>query len=378
MRGWRIGAAKGIAVTVGKINLKNAKADLRRCKTLQDLATAVRSLPTGDPAGVNILVPLAVELLHMSRVGGGMASVPTDAASAVRQFIEDALCSWLSGPQPPPMHLVAVLGALRELGGGLSSSSNARKPLRQLVSDPIYLQRAATTVVGAKSRSSSTSSPPFRWWEHDGGQLPALVSSLNSLGLKRSLGRGLGDQRLRKLLWPKEDEEALLLEHLAGICRSFGRGSRREAEVSGCRQRVASRASSSRYRSGSDEIQQAAEVSSAGAMVASDGDKEEGDSECVGDSAGLQTEDPEDLGEVVYQERLRSKSRFLYDLDFLNKELVAKGMEVSEHLWLESGKMLLRRLTFNYIQLQLRHSLPKSECSPFDLCFFLRCNVKRT
>ena len=100
--------------------------DLKRCKTLKDLSIILEGLKSTSEGltRTDLIVPLAVEVLYLSRAGSitpSQISHATDdednVAGAVRRYIEDRVISWLSSPpRPLGLHLSAIPEALKVLG----------------------------------------------------------------------------------------------------------------------------------------------------------------------------------------------------------------------------------------------------------------------
>ena len=334
----------------GSRSIKQTKSLLRECRSLQSITKILQehlshSDGSGDAAHP-LLVTMAVQVLALTQAGAQPLSqhgAPSPSSGGeeeedmrtMRAFMEEHLPAWLAtSPPPPPLHLVAVLHALLLLDGGGGGGQGLRQAVspkvkaavKAVVSEPAYLHLASTqpafmqSVAAAAREAAAPLSDDAELHQGSGGQYPALVALLYELGMRKCLGGGLGDLRLRRLLWPKgEDARGRLQAHGLALCRNFGvtaaaRGSGGAGGGNSGGGGAALPASTEGYIS-SSVWPAAAEEYNGEEMGEQPQEADDGSSDNEG------WEDEEAASDSELDDRIRAKSSFLLDLDFLNQRL---------------------------------------------------------
>ena len=336
--------------------IKQTKSLLRKCRSLQSISTILQSVEQLTQSGElddsdesALLVTMAVQVLVLAQAGAqplllDSAADDHEHVHTMRAFLEEHLPAWLAmSPPPPPLHLVAVLHALLLLDGGGGAagrqgphhavSPEVKAALKALLTETGYLRRASKQVVFKQPASAGAArgSPTQLGANTEPLQLPALVVLLSELGLSKCLGGGLKDKRLRGLLWPEEDELQLLQAHALGLCRNFGMAARVRGRGGGAALRAASRVQPEAVQQpGQLDLYQhfqfgdgfdPAWVSPAAAEKEEEEEETGGQDDGDGSSDAEGWEEEEDASDPELDARIRAKSSFLLDLDFLNRRL---------------------------------------------------------
>ena len=166
------------------------------------------------------------------------------AAITVLSFIQGLMPDVLRfkpSPQYLMLYLLALV-ALQDLApqGTWAPASTVEARMRNVVSDPLYLNRAAyqdvLRVFGIKNKARKEEGPLLQLLGK-GCLLPPLLVALDELGLEECVdGALLDDLKLRQLLWPKGRQGALRLRELMSMfCAIFTPGTK-PAEQGGQRQ----------------------------------------------------------------------------------------------------------------------------------------------